>query len=228
MTAPLNSCTCDTQSEAQSCLDTIRAAAQHYLRASAGSHGWEHTRRVHRLCIQIGTVENADMIALEAAAYLHDIGRPEQAASNGNICHAARGAQLAEDIIGSMPLDPERKANIIHCVRTHRFRDGVSPDTIEAKCLFDADKLDAIGAIGIARAYQFAGELGARLHNPDIPPEQCAAYSKDDTGYREYAVKLIHVKDRMLTAEGKRLALGRHATMVAFFKRFLEEYDGRC
>lgn len=135
---------------------------------------------------------------------------------------------MARSIVEALPIHVDRKANIIHCVRSHRFRDGHSPATIEAKCLFDADKLDAIGAIGIARAYQFAGELGACLHNPDILPQESVPYSRNDTGYREYVVKLSKIKDRMITSEGQRMAEARHAFMVAFFDRFLKEVEGFC
>jgi uncharacterized protein len=93
--------------------------------------------------------------------------------------------------------------------------------------LFDADKLDAIGAVGIARAYLFAGEVGALLHNPDADPEKVKPYSRDDTGYREYKVKLSQIKDRMLTGEGRRMAQERHAFMEAFFERFLKEHEGQ-
>jgi uncharacterized protein len=92
--------------------------------------------------------------------------------------------------------------------------------------LFDADRLDAIGAVGIARAYLFAGEVGAVLHNPDAAPEKTKPYSKDDTGYREYRVKLSRIKDRMLTTEGKHMAHERHAFMEEFFDRFLKEHEG--
>ena len=93
--------------------------------------------------------------------------------------------------------------------------------------LFDADKLDAIGAVGIARAFLFAGEIGARLHNPDRPPEETEPYSSDDTGYREYRLKLVKIKDRMMTAEGRRVAAERHQFMQGFFEQFLAEHEGR-
>ena len=109
----------------------------------------------------------------------------------------------------------------------HRFRGNNPPETLEAKILFDADKLDAIGAIGIGRAFQFAGEVGARLHNPDIDPENTEPYTEDDTGYREFRLKLSKIKDRMLTSEGRRIAKGRHEFMEAFFDKFLLEYEGR-
>ncbi len=80
--------------------------------------------------------------------------------------------------------------------------------------------------MGIARAYLFAGEVGAVLHNPYMDPTEARPYSRDDTGYREYRVKLSKIKDRMLTDEGRRMAIDRHAFMDAFFERFLREHEG--
>ena len=206
----------------------IRQIAEQRFCNALGSHDWEHTLRVHRLCSHIGPIEGADMLVLESAAFLHDIGRSHQDTSNGSVCHAVKGAQIAGRILSELPLKVACKENIIHCVRAHRFRDGHSPATVEARVLFDADKLDAIGAVGIARAYLFAGELGASLHTPHLPPEQAAPYSKNDTGYREYIVKLSKIKDCMLTAEGRHMAQDRHAFMASFFSRFLQEYEGKC
>jgi uncharacterized protein len=98
---------------------------------------------------------------------------------------------------------------------------------LEAKALFDADKLDAIGAVGIARTFLFAGEVGAKLHNPHIEPEDTEPYSDEDTGYREYKLKLSRIKDRMLTTEGRRMAEERHQFMEMFFDRLTEEHEGR-
>jgi uncharacterized protein len=208
-------------------LGTVRKAAESLLAGARGSHAWDHTRRVFRLCQRIGPVEGADMEVLGAAALLHDIGRGCQDASNGAVCHAARGEALARPIVAGLSLSDARKANILHCVRAHRFRGEQVPATIEARVLFDADKLDGIGAVGVARAFLFAGEVGARLHNPDVAPEATLPYTVDDTGYREFRVKLARIRDRVLTAEGRRLADERHAFMEAFFQRFLEEYDGK-
>jgi len=208
-------------------LDQVKAFAQTCFDKASGSHAWDHTLRVFRLCEIMGPAENADMDVLGAAAYLHDIGRALQDASNGAICHAEKGAQMAEPMVAALPLSKKQKQNIIHCVRSHRFRNQHKPATIEAKVLFDADKLDAIGAVGVARAFLFAGEVGARLHNPDLDAESTRPYSVDDTGYREFKVKLCKIKDRMLTAQGRKWARERHAFMDDFFNRFLAEYEGK-
>jgi uncharacterized protein len=208
-------------------LAQVKAFAQGCFDKASGSHAWDHTLRVFRLCEMMGPAENADMSVLGAAAYLHDIGRALQDASNGAICHAEKGAQMAEPMVEALPLSKKQKQNIIHCVRSHRFRNQHKPATTEAKVLFDADKLDAIGAVGVARAFLFAGEVGARLHNPDLDAENTRPYSVDDTGYREFKIKLSKIKARMLTAEGRKWARDRHAFMDDFFNRFLAEYEGK-
>ena len=211
----------------QRALEQMKDFAHKCFHSAAGSHGWDHTLRVYRLCEKLGPAENTDMDVLKAAAYLHDIGRSEQDAANGGICHAVKGAQMAKPIVESLPLSKPQQQNIIHCIRTHRFRSDRQPATIEAKVLFDADKLDAIGAVGVARAFLFAGELRARLHNPDVDAENTEPYSIDDTGYREFKVKLSKIKAQMRTAAGRQWARSRHAYMEGFFNRFLAEYEGK-
>jgi uncharacterized protein len=134
---------------------------------------------------------------------------------------------MAEPIVKKLAISEAQKENILHCIRSHRFRSRHDPKTPEARVLFDADKLDAIGAVGVARAFLFAGEVGARLHSDEANIEDTEPYSVDDTGYREFKVKLSKIRDRILTAEGRKLAEDRHVIMVEFFKRFLEEYKGK-
>ena len=166
------------------------------------------------------------MAVVRSAAFLHDIGRMAQDESAGVICHAERGEWMARPLVDTFALSPARRENILHCIRSHRFRGEHPPRTIEARVLFDADKLDAIGAVGVARAFLFAGEVGARLHTPGVRPEETQPYSENDTGYREFRLKLSRIRERMLTAEGRRLAEERHRFMERFFERFLEEYEG--
>ncbi len=207
-------------------LTRIKRVVKKELDGTRGSHDWEHTLRVCRLCERLGPAEGADMAVLVIAGYLHDIGRRYQDGTKGAVCHAEKGAQLAGPIITPLDLLPEQKENIVHCVRSHRFRGDGRPETIEARVLFDADKLDAIGAVGVARAYLFAGEVGACLHNPGMDVAATKPYSRDDTGYREFKVKLCKIKDRMLTRAGRKMAQERHVFMEMFFNRFLQEYEG--
>ncbi len=208
-------------------LDTIERMACTYFQGARGSHSWDHTLRVRRLCERIGAAEGVDMDVLLVSAYLHDIARSHQDDSNGAICHAEKGAQLAAVIVNKLPLTAGQKDNILHCIRSHRFRGSHKPRTPEARVLFDADKLDAIGAVGVARAFLFAGEVGARLHSEAADVEKTRAYTVDDTGYREFKVKLCKIKDRILTRSGQELAADRHVIMEEFFNRFREEYEGK-
>ena len=208
-------------------IEQVKTLAEKSFAGSRGSHDWEHTLRVGRLCERIGALEHTDMTVLMIAAYLHDIGRSHQDRSNGAVCHAKQGARMAWDMVKQLSLSRQQKVNIVHCIRSHRYRGNHIPKTSEAKVLFDADKLDAIGAVGVARAFQFAGEVGARLHNPDMNIAETKPYSVDDTGYREYRVKLCKIKNRMLTDAGRRIAQGRHDFMEAFFRRFIQEVEGK-
>ena len=119
---------------------------------------------------------------------------------------------------------------VCHCIETHRFRSGRKPETIEAKVLHDADRLDVIGAIGIARAYTFGGENKLQIYPPKPRQNLTKAdsvYTSDWNAVYEFQVKLSKVKDSMLTGEGRRMAEGRHAFMVKFFERLEDEINGK-
>lgn len=206
--------------------ESIRTEAKAYFRGARGSHDWDHTERVLELCLRIGRKEKADLAVLKLAALLHDIGRREEDRSNGKICHHERGAELASKILQKHSIEKRKAAKVIHCIRSHRFRKGRSPRLLEAKVLFDADKLDSIGAIGVGRAFLFAGEVGAGLHDPKIDVAKTKPYTKEDTAYREFLVKLGKIKSRMFTREGKRIARVRHKFMSEFFDRLNKEMSG--
>lgn len=211
----------------QNLIEKIRIEAKGIFSTAKGSHDWEHTQRVFNLCMHIGKKENANMEILQLAAILHDIGRGLQDKSNGKICHAEKGAILAKGLLKRYNVDEGKINEIIHCIETHRFRNNKAPETREAKILYDADKLDAIGATGIGRAFLFAGEVGAKLHNDrDVNIEKTKPYTKEDTAYREFMVKLKKVKDTILTNEGKRIARERHDFMIKFFDRLSKEVEG--
>jgi uncharacterized protein len=204
----------------------VKEEARAFFRSARGSHDWDHTERVYRLCLRIGRKEKADLGVLKLAALLHDIGREEEDRSSGRICHGRSGAALAGKLLERHGLDRAAVRSVVHCIRSHRFRKRAVPRTLEARILFDADKLDSIGAVGIGRAFLFAGEIGARLHDKNINVRRTKAYTREDTAYREFLVKLGRVKDRMTTREGKRIAAERHRFMAAFFERLNKETDG--
>lgn len=207
-------------------IENLKNEAVKLLENKKGSHDWEHTERVYNMCLHIAAVENANVLIVKAASLLHDIGRHEQDRQKGKVSHADIGVQMALPILETHGFDADEIRQILHCIKTHSYRKGPSPLTLEAKILFDADKLDAIGAIGIGRAFVFAGEVGAAVHirNLDIPNTR--SYSRQDTAYREFKVKLEKITDCIYTGEGKRIAVQRHNYMVEFFMRLNSEACG--
>ncbi len=207
-------------------LAAFSAIARRHFEEARGSHGWDHVGRVYKLCEHIGPLEGCDMTVLLLAALLHDIGRHESDKADGSVCHAELGAEMARKELENAGVSPEIVSAVAHCVSTHRFRGGAEPETIEARVLFDADKLDGIGAVGIGRAFLFAGEVGARLHDPHADHDATEPYGREDTAHREYMVKLRHIKDRLLTKTGKAMAEERHRFMEEFFERLDAETRG--
>ena len=207
-------------------LEIIKREAKRIFASAKGSHDWEHTERVYNMAVHIAKKEGANLEIVRYAAILHDIGRRQEDESGGKICHAAKGAQIAAKILAGHGLSNDKIVKITHCIETHRFRSNKKPRTPEAKAVFDADKLDSIGAVGIGRAFLFAGEIGAKLHNKGVAIEKTRPYTCDDTAYREYRVKLMHVKSRILTREGRRIARERDEFMKEFFARLDSEVKG--
>ena len=205
----------------------IEAGARELMKEALPSHGWDHVERVRRLARRIGAAEGADETVVELAAILHDTGRLEEDRSKGEICHAQVSEKIAREILTGEGFGNTLIDKVCHCILTHRFRKERTPETVEAKVLFDADKLDSIGATGIARAFLFAGEVGAILHNPEVAPEQTSAYGPGDSAWREFCVKLKFVKDRLQTEEGRKIAAERHTYMERFFEILNKESEAR-
>lgn len=210
---------------------TIEAARDYYDENDA-AHSFDHVLRVWRLAERIGRAEGADMEVLQAAALLHDVGRGEQ--SRSGRCHAEVGAELARSILAGLPVD--RVEAVARAIAEHRFRGSAIPSTLEARVLYDADKLDAIGAIGVARAYAVAGERRQHLWAEVDPSyaQRAPSEGKDDledaghTPVHEYLFKLSKLAARMCTVTGQRLARQRHVYMVGFFERLAREVAGEA
>ncbi len=206
--------------------DRLSRVAAQYCDSEGGCHGPDHTGRVHKTALHIGRHMNAKLDVLSAAALLHDIGRRQETERHGLVCHAEKGAELARHILHDLHFSAAKIEEITHCIATHRYRGDNIPVTMEAKILFDADKLDSIGAIGIGRAFLFAGQVGAKLHNGDVDLTASRPYSTEDTAYREFKVKMSKVKGRLLTPLGRQFAQERHAFMGIFFERLEREING--
>ncbi|PLX47860.1 MAG: phosphohydrolase [Desulfobulbaceae bacterium] len=206
--------------------EKLRSIARGFCDEEGGCHGPDHGLRVEKTCLFIGTEMGARLDILQAAAILHDIGRGFETSSQGKICHAEKGAQLARHILAACGFARHDIQAIRHAIRCHRFRGTNIPESLEARILFDADKLDSIGAVGIGRAFLFAGQIGAKLHNDSGDISATTSYSTNDTAYREFKVKMCRVKERMLTPIGRQLACERHDFMEVFFQRLDKEIFG--
>lgn len=187
-------------------VEQIRTYAREEL-GESGSHGMDHTERVTRLCRMIGQREGADMDILIPAALLHDIARPLE--KEQGLPHEEEGARMAEAFLISIHYNSRFIPAISAAIRTHRFRSHEPPGSLEARILSDADKLDALGAIGIARTFMRAAEHGGSM----------------DDAVLHFHDKLLKLKDRMYTDAGREIARERHAFLERFLAALAEETD---
>ena len=212
-----------TENELTRLRSAVRGRVAEILGHEEGCHDFDHTLRVVKNALSLASEEGCsprERAMIELAALLHDCARPEEFESGGKLCHAELGAVKAEKILRDLNCtDPELIETVCDAVRCHRYRGKSRPRTRVACVLHDADKLDSIGAVGIGRAFHFAGKLGARLHNTEAEALNSEAYGREDTAYREYLVKLRHVPERLTTASGRRRAEERAAFMHYFFRR---------
>jgi uncharacterized protein len=209
-------------------INHIEAEAKKHFKKASGCHDWTHTERVRNLALKIGRKEKADLGILELAAFLHDICKCEELKHKGKFCHAERGAKVARKILKKYGVDEETINAVSHCIIAHRTRNDYMPETIEAKILHDADKLDAVGAIGIVRNFMVATLIKTPVLYTGKEKKlarsgACRDYTEDDTAILEYEIKLKHIKDRLFTKEARRIGRVRHEFMEMFLKRFWEE-----
>jgi uncharacterized protein len=204
------------------------------------AHDMDHVMRVYGMCMRLAEDERGiDLNVLRAAALLHDIARVEEYGDpSGMTDHAVLGADKAARVLQGLGYPDEKIGRIRHCIVSHRFRGGVEPETREAKILFDADKLDMVGAVGIARSFIIAGQYGQRIYS-DTPMDEYARENlvggtpggriKDISNHTpnlEYDIKLKHVPSRILTERARELIRERSAFMDEFFERLRREIAG--
>lgn len=210
----------------------IEEEARKYFKGASGCHDWSHVERVRSLAIRIARKEKADVPMVEAAALLHDIGRKEEMRKKGAVCHAEKGARAARVILGRLGIEKETIDNISHSILAHRYHNSHLVATAEARSLFDADKLDSLGAIGVGRIFLFAGNAGSNTlytgrEKKIARMKKDFSYSKEDSPVLEFEKKLRFIKDKMMTREGRKIARLRHGFMKDFFERMWEEVRGQ-
>ena len=201
-----------------------------------GAHGlYSHIKRVYGLCLYLARYEKEDvnLEVLKLAALLHDIARIEEDLDkSGSIDHAILGAQEAEKILRKSGFDEKIIEEVKHCIETHRYRSNKRPKTIEAKILSDADKLDVIGAIGIARSFMIAGKYNQQVFR-DVPIDEYIKENiaengriKDMTKHApnlEFELKFKKIPERLYTQKAKQIARRRLKIMEEFFEELKKE-----
>ena len=196
-----------------------------YPAVPGGAHGFDHVLRVTALAEHIACAEGADLEIVVTAALLHDLA----AAGPNRGEHHRLGAEQARHLLLKRGQPSERVEAVAHCIQAHRYRRPEdAPQTLEAKCVFDADKLDAIGAVGVARAFVYGAELGQPMWAEVSEAFQAGkATGEPHTAHHEFYLKLVNIRDRLYTATGRMLAAERHHFMVEFFDRMAREVRGK-
>lgn len=198
------------------------------LSGAEGGHDWWHVYRVWKLSGQIARNENVDLFVVELGALLHDI-------ADSKFCDGdeAVGPRKAREFLSSMKIGEEIILHIENIISHISFKGGRHVQEFrspELDVVQDADRLDALGAIGIARTFNYGGFRGREIYNPGIKPNlemTREEYKKSEApALNHFYEKLLLIKDRMNTLTGKSMAEHRHAFMKEYLEEFYREWDG--
>jgi uncharacterized protein len=201
---------------------------KHEFQNDSSGHDWWHIQRVWKNAVQIAEIEGADLFTVELAALLHDL-------DDWKLAPSADGTPVrAATWLRQMKVDPAVSAHICEIISHLSFKGaGVENkiSTLEGMIVQDADRLDAIGAIGIGRAFAYGGHAGHPIYNPDEPPQMHASFeqykSSQSATINHFYEKLLLLKERMNTETAKRIAEQRHIVMEIFLAQFMKEWDGK-
>ena len=202
---------------------------KHELAGAEGGHDWWHIYRVWNISKEIAKTEKADLLVVQLAALLHDIA--DYKFHNGD---ETIGPQKAEMFLNSIGVDPLIINHVLSIIKNISFKGGkINRDfsSKELDIVQDADRLDAMGAIGIARAFNYGGFKGRQLYDPGIAPDlnmSTEQYKNSSAPtINHFYEKLLLLKDRMNTTTGKKMAKNRHEFMLFFLEQFYWEFEGR-
>lgn len=211
-------------------MPTIEQARQWYKNADP-VHDFEHVLRVYHTAEKLGTLEGADLEIVRAAALLHDsVGSAPGGDGAARLEHHLASADFAAQVLSEEGWSEERTQAVQHCIRAHRFRSkGEKPRTLEAQVLYDADKLDVLGAIGAARTIAYAALDGQPSYAE--PSERYLQTgikepSEPHSSYHEYLFKLRKIKGMLFTHSGRQIAEQRDAFLQAFYEQLQAECRG--
>ena len=200
------------------------------LREAEGGHDWFHIQRVFRNTLLIAREEKVDVLVVSLAALLHDIADAKFHGGDEKI-----GPEKADSFMRSLKIPARARKHVVKIIENISFKNSLEPrkkpfQSRELLVVQDADRLDAMGAIGIARAFSYGGYGGRKLYDPDIPPNPRMSKAEYKTSkgptINHFYEKLLLLKDRMNTETGKKLAEDRHQFMLDFLEEFYREWNG--
>ena len=197
------------------------------------AHDYDHLMRVIALADKIQASEGGDLSTIWAAVALHDIGQERERRHGGD--HASIGAELAAQLLKDTPFPQDSIPAVQQAIREHRITGGVTPQTLEGRILYDADKIDCLGAIGIGRLYCITGRYNQKVYAPipddivePIVPHMIRNLRRrpDYSPSIEFQLLFADLPERMTTNSGREMARERFAYMQKFFNRLRQEVEG--
>jgi uncharacterized protein len=222
----------------------LKMIAEKEMEGASPAHDITHVMRVYNLCLELAKCEqNVDLDILRTAALLHDIARTKEdkdvQAGFLSVDHAFLGAEMSANILRELGCSEKKIERVKHCIASHRFRGENQPRTIEAKILSDADKLDVLGATGVARSFTIGGENGQKIYSDtplDVYIRENLAGGKANgriidpskhASNLEFETKFKHIPDKLYTQKAREIADERVEFMAQFFVRLKREIDGK-
>src|SRR6266699_1737588 len=213
----------------------LELARQFMLDEGSGdaAHDYDHLVRVIALADKIQASEGGDLPTIWAAVALHDIGQERERRQSSD--HALIGAELAAELLKDTPFPPQSIPGVQQAIREHRITGGITPQTLEGRILYDADKIDCLGAIGIGRLYCITGRYHQKVYSPvpagiiePIDPVMIRSLrrSPDYSPSIEFQLLFANLPQRMTTSTGRELARERFVYMQQFFNRLRQEIEG--
>jgi len=214
------------QQELELIIEKTTKHIKELLEGEGSGHDWWHIHRVRNNALSIAKVYQTNLFIIEMAALLHDIA--DHKFHNGD---ESIGLKKAEEWLEKMQVSKEEKKHILQIMKEVSFSNGVIPSSLESKIVQDADRLDAIGAIGIARTFAYGGFKKREIYNPEIPAikyKTLDEYKKNtNPTLNHFYEKLLLLKEMMNTKEAQKIAQQRHEYMEGFLDQFYREWEGR-